>query len=69
MGGEEDWNVPIQNSEQLYQVLRRVGTPTQLVVYPGQRHGLSVPSYQKDRLERYLDWYRRWVKEAGRPVS
>lgn len=71
MGGEKDWNVPIQNSEQLYQVLRRVGTPTQLVVYPGQSHGLRVPSYQKDRYERYLAWYDRWVKQAGaeRPVS
>ena len=70
MGGEKDWNVPIQNSEQLYQVLRRVGTPTELVVYPGQSHGIRVPSYQKDRYERYLAWYDRWVKEAAeRPVS
>ncbi|HEX9885434.1 MAG TPA: prolyl oligopeptidase family serine peptidase, partial [Longimicrobiales bacterium] len=63
MGGEEDWNVPILNSEQLYQVLRRRGVPTQLVVYPGQGHGLRPPSYQKDRWERYLDWYDRWVKD------
>ncbi|MBW3534921.1 MAG: S9 family peptidase [Gemmatimonadetes bacterium] len=65
MGGEDDWNVPIQNSEQLYQALRRRGVPTQLVVYPGQSHGLRVPSYQKDRLQRYLQWYDRWVKDAG----
>ncbi len=69
MGGKEDWNVPILNSEQLYQVLRRRGVPTQLVVYPGQGHGISVPSYQKDRYERYLQWYRKWVKNEGRPVS
>ncbi|MGD8319059.1 MAG: S9 family peptidase [Gemmatimonadota bacterium] len=69
MGGEEDWNVPIQNGEQLYQVLRRRGVPTQLVVYPGQGHGIRVPSYQKDRYERYLAWYDRWVKSAGKPVS
>lgn len=65
MGGEEDWNVPIQNSEQMYQALRRRGVPTQLVVYPGQHHGLSVPSYQKDRYERYLAWYDRWVRGAS----
>ncbi|MEN8183411.1 MAG: S9 family peptidase [Myxococcota bacterium] len=62
MGGEADWAVPIQNSEQLYQALRRRGVPTQLVVYPGQSHGLKVPSYQQDRLQRYLAWYDRWVK-------
>ncbi|GMV05678.1 MAG: acyl-peptide hydrolase [Gemmatimonadota bacterium] len=69
MGGEEDWNVPILNSEQLYQVLRRRGVPTQLVVYPGQGHGIGVPSYQKDRYERYLAWYGRWVKNAEKPVT
>jgi len=67
MGGEHDWNVPIQNSEQLYQALRRLGRETQLVVYPGQSHGLRVPSYQKDRLERYLAWYDKYVKGIERP--
>lgn len=69
MGGEDDWNVPILNSEQLYQALRRRGVETQLVVYPGQSHGIRVPSYQVDRYERYLAWYDRWVRDRGRPVS
>jgi len=69
MGGEVDWNVPIQNSEQLYQALRRLGVPTQLVVYPGQGHGLRPPSYQKDRFERYLAWYDQWVKPGVKPVA
>ncbi|MEJ2217102.1 MAG: S9 family peptidase [Gemmatimonadota bacterium] len=63
MGGDIDWNVPIQNSEQLYEALRRIGAvPTRLVVYPGQHHGIALPTYQKDRLQRYLDWYDRYVK-------
>jgi dipeptidyl aminopeptidase/acylaminoacyl peptidase len=62
MGGERDWNVPIMNSEQLYQALRRLGRTTELVVYPGQPHGIGKPSYQKDRYERYLAWYDRYVK-------
>ncbi len=69
MGGEKDWNVPIVNSEQLYQALRRRGIDTRLVVYPGQPHGLRVPSYQKDRLERYLAWYDKYVKNASKPVT
>ena len=69
MGGEKDWNVPIQNGEQIYQALRRLGVPTELVVYPGQGHGLRPPSYQKDRYERYLAWYNKWVKKDQIPVS
>lgn len=69
MGGEDDWNVPILNSEQLYQALRRRGVPTQLVVYPGQSHGIRVPSYQVDRYQRYLSWYDKWVKGTSKPVT
>lgn len=62
LGGKEDWNVPIMNSEQLYQVLRRRGIATQLVVYPGEFHGFRRPSFIRDRYERYLDWYATYVK-------
>ena len=62
MGGEKDWNVPIINSEQLYQGLRRLGRTTQLVVYPGETHSIRRPSFQKDRYERWLAWFDRYVK-------
>ncbi|MFC3052606.1 S9 family peptidase [Kordiimonas pumila] len=62
MGGKEDWNVPILNSEQLYQALKRIGVPTQLVVYPGESHGFTRPSFIKDKYERYIDWYNKYVK-------
>lgn len=65
MGGAQDWNVPIINSEQFYQALRRIGVPTELVVYPGQGHGIRRPSYQKDRYERYIAWYDKYVKGKG----
>jgi dipeptidyl aminopeptidase/acylaminoacyl peptidase len=62
IGGSEDWNVPILNSEQMYQAMRRLGRTTQLVVYPGEHHGISRLSFQRDRLERYLGWYGKYVK-------
>lgn len=62
IGGAEDWNVPILNSEQMYQAMRRLGRQTQLVVYPGEHHGLTRVSFQRDRLERYLAWYGKYVK-------
>jgi dipeptidyl aminopeptidase/acylaminoacyl peptidase len=60
--GESDFNVPLLNSEQMYQALRSLGVPTQLVIYPGQYHGLRKPSYLRDRYERYVAWYDKWVK-------
>ncbi len=61
LGGEEDWNVPIINSEQLFLALKRLGVPTELVVYPDEHHGIARPSYQRDRYTRYLDWFERWI--------
>ena len=59
--GESDFNVPLLNSEQMYEALRVLEVPTELVIYPGQFHGLTVPSYIVDRYKRYLDWYARWM--------
>jgi dipeptidyl aminopeptidase/acylaminoacyl peptidase len=67
MGGNIDWNVPILGSEQMYQALKRLGHPTELVVYPGEYHEFKTPSHIKDRLERYLAWYNHYVR--GDPAS
>ncbi len=68
MCGQLDWNVPLQNSEQLYQALRRLGRETELVIYPGQGHGIRRPSYQVDRYQRYLDWYNKYLRPEASEV-
>ena len=62
MGGSDDWNVPILNSEQMYQAMKRLGRETQLVVYPGEHHGIRRPSFQKDRMQRWLEWFGKYLK-------
>ena len=62
--GENDFNVPLLNTEQMYQALRSLGVPTELVIYPGQNHGLKKPSYIIDRFKRYLDWYAKRIPPA-----
>ena len=61
--GENDFNVPLLNTQQMYQALRSLGVPTELVIYPGQFHGLKKPSYIIDRYKRYLDWYAKWIRK------
>lgn len=63
--GERDFNVPLLNSEQMYQALRSTGVDSQLVIYPGQHHGLDRPSYLRDRMQRYLTWFGKYVKPGG----
>lgn len=60
----DDANVPCLGAEQMYQALRSRNVPTRLVVYPGEGHGLTVPSYLRDRMARNLAWYDRYLKDA-----
>jgi dipeptidyl aminopeptidase/acylaminoacyl peptidase len=64
LGGERDFNVPVQGGQQMYQALRSLGVDTQMVIYPNESHGISRPSYQRDRLERYLAWYDKHMKKS-----
>jgi len=61
LGGERDFNVPVAGGEQMYQALRSLGVDTQLVIYPGQFHNITMPSYQRDRLERYAGWFNKYL--------
>ena len=62
MGGTNDFNVPLVGGEQMYQALKSLHIPTELVVYPGQFHGFTRPSFIKDRYERWLGWYDAYLK-------
>lgn len=65
LGGNVDWNVPVINGEQMYQSLRRLGVPSLLVVYPGEFHEFTRPSFIRDRDLRFLFWFDHFVKGQG----
>jgi dipeptidyl aminopeptidase/acylaminoacyl peptidase len=69
LGGDRDFNVPIAGGEQMYQALRTLGIPTQLIVYPGEYHVLTRPSFLVDRSRRYLEWMDRYLRSQAAPVA
>lgn len=64
LGGDKDFNVPLAGGEQMYQALRTLGVPARLVVYPGEYHVLTRPSFIVDRSHRYLEWMDRYLGGA-----
>lgn len=63
--GDQDGAVPWQQSQYLYQTLRRQGKNCVFLVYPGENHGLSRRPNQLDyahRLRHFLDVYLRGAK-------
>jgi dipeptidyl aminopeptidase/acylaminoacyl peptidase len=67
--GQDDWNVPLVNSEQMYQALKSLGRETELVIYPGESHGILRPSFVLDRMERYLEWYGEHLGDSTARAS
>ena len=60
--GEKDFNVPLIGSEQMYQALKHNNIDTKLIIYPGENHGLSSPTNRIHRMNSYLEWYARYMK-------
>ncbi|HEY8053843.1 MAG TPA: S9 family peptidase [Steroidobacteraceae bacterium] len=69
LGGDKDFNVPIAGGEQMYQALRTLGVPAQLIVYPGEYHVLTRPSFLVDRSERYLGWMGKYLGDKPQRAS
>ncbi|MCU0493127.1 MAG: S9 family peptidase [Chloroflexaceae bacterium] len=59
-----DYRCAVEQGEQYYMALKRLGVPTELVRFPNETHELSRsgrPWHRVFRLDKYLDWFRRWL--------
>ena len=60
--GDKDFNVPLLNSEQMYQALKSNGRETELVIYPGEFHEFTRPRFITDKYDRILTWFDRHLQ-------
>ncbi len=60
--GENDPRVPPANARALYRALRHYQRiPTELVVYPGEGHGLTTYEHRKAKMKWDVAWFDRYV--------
>ncbi|KTD75136.1 alpha/beta hydrolase family protein [Legionella waltersii] len=59
--GQLDVNVPCAGSEQLYQALKSLNIPAELVIYPNEYHTIEKPSFIIDKLRRYAIWLEKYL--------
>ena len=60
MHNEDDDRCPIEQGEQWYVALRRLGVEAQFVRIPGESHGLASsgkPSHRLERLKHMINWF------------
>jgi dipeptidyl aminopeptidase/acylaminoacyl peptidase len=60
--GEADQRVPMAQSLELHMALKKLGVPTELIVYPGMPHGLTNPRYQMVKMASEFAWFEKWIR-------
>ncbi len=61
---EQDYRCPIEQAEQLFTALKRLGQTVEFVRFPNESHGLSrngSPKHRLERLQKITDWFGRWL--------
>lgn len=65
MCGQFDYRCPLPQSEQMYLSLKRLGLETELIIYPGESHGVRRLDHQLDRINRVLKWFEKYLKAGN----
>jgi dipeptidyl aminopeptidase/acylaminoacyl peptidase len=61
--GACDERVRLGQGRELYNGLRHLNVPAEMVVYPREGHLITERNHQRDMLKRVVDWFDRWVRE------
>ncbi len=62
LSGDRDAEVPISQSYEYWNALRRLGVPTQFVVYPDEGHFFFKRADQIDAMDRVVGWFDRYLQ-------
>jgi dipeptidyl aminopeptidase/acylaminoacyl peptidase len=61
--GENDERVPAAHARALYRALRHyLNVPVELIVYPGEGHGLTEYEHRKAKMEWDVAWFDKYLK-------
>jgi len=66
LSGDRDAEVPITQSYEYWNALRRLGIPTRFVVYPDEGHFFFKRSDQLDAMSRVVDWFDTYMIPRSR---
>jgi dipeptidyl aminopeptidase/acylaminoacyl peptidase len=64
--GGNDERCPPGHSRLLFRALHEyLNVPTELVVYPGEPHGLTTYKHRQAKMEWDLAWYERYLRSPA----
>lgn len=60
--GEEDRRVTRPQGEELYIALKKLGVPTEFIVYPNTGHIITDMRYQMIKMQAEFSWFEKWIR-------
>jgi len=60
--GENDRRVPKPQGDELYMALKKLGVPTEFIVYPNTGHSIHDMRYQMVKMQAEFNWFEKWIK-------
>jgi len=60
--GELDIECPAPQTQEFWHALKSLGVPTEVMIYPGEGHGLRDPENSADAVKRTVEWFDRYLK-------
>ncbi len=61
--GENDFRTPLSEGQIWYASLKKLGVPTEFLIYPRSGHGITEPWLAADAQERSRQWMVHWLIE------
>jgi dipeptidyl aminopeptidase/acylaminoacyl peptidase len=67
--GDRDVECPAPQSYEFWRALKRLGVPSQLVVYPNEGHLVAQPTHRRDMARRTVAWLNKYLRDRkeGKP--
>jgi len=60
--GEDHRRIPRPQGEELYMALKKIGVPTEFIVYPNMPHGIGEMRYQMVKMQAEFNWFEKWIR-------
>lgn len=64
--GENDPIMPPRHGEILYRALKKLGVPTEFILYPNTGHIIRDMRYQMIKMQAEFNWFEKWIRGKER---
>jgi len=62
---QADQRIPMPQGQELHLALKKLGVPTEFLVYPDELHALQDPRNQLVKLMGEVGWFETWLRDRG----